>query len=91
MDEDGDEQVEGEQDAAEREQTGDRFLPHGRRDNYSDGGQCSGSAVFVEPTVDSKLIGFGFDAESCWRSCEKGLVAFSAPSLKPFRKALNAC
>ena len=31
--------------------------------------------------LGNELMGCGFEAESCWRSCEKGLVAFAAPSL----------
>ena len=58
-------------------------------------GQRSGSAVFVEPDTEgvaaSRVIGCGFEADSCWRSCEKGLLALAAPSLKPFKKALKAC
>ena len=83
--EDGGDQVEREQDAAGSEQCGDRFLPDGGCDGYSDAGQRSGSAVFVEPEIEvvggSSVIGLGFEADSCWRSCEKGLVAFAAPSL----------
>ena len=66
---------------ADCEQGGDGFLPDSWRYRYSDAGQLSGSAVLVEPGSDSRLMGFGFEADSCWRSCEKGLVAFAAPSL----------